>query len=103
MIPSMVICDHRRRSLPRPGTDARQRGPTKALSEDEKGGTTPRFYQTKPVVMLANSQLTHVNSGSYVDYRKMTNGFVFSKLAPYRRLSLPVAVLVDGFFQGLEE
>ena len=36
-----------------------------------------RFCETNPFVMLANSQLTDVKAISYLDYRKLTNGFVF--------------------------
>ena len=37
----------------------------------------PRFYQTKPVVMLRKSYLCGARRMGYVDYRKMTTGFVF--------------------------
>jgi len=37
----------------------------------------PRFYQTKPVVMLRKSYLYGTGRRSCVDYRKMTTGFVF--------------------------
>ena len=39
-----------------------------------------RFCETKPFVMLANSPLRDVRAISYVDYTKMTNGFVFGEI-----------------------
>ena len=46
------------------------------------GGTppTPRFYQTKPVVIWANGGLSICGGGHCVDYRKMTTGFVFWRM-----------------------
>src|ERR1039458_8154737 len=46
-----------------------------------RGGTghhTPRFYQTKPIVMLGKTYLCGTRRMGCVDYRKMTTGFVFS-------------------------
>jgi hypothetical protein len=37
----------------------------------------PRFYQTKPFVMLGKSYLCGTGRSGCIDYRKMTNGFVF--------------------------
>ena|ERR1017187_4883578 len=76
MMASTVICDHRRRFLPRPGTDATAFLP-RLFPKAREDPTTPRFYQTKPFVMLAKSQLKYVKATGYADYRKMTNGFVF--------------------------
>ncbi len=44
-----------------------------------------RFCETNPFVMLANSPLTDVKVISYVDYMKMTNGFVFDGIGGLRR------------------
>jgi len=44
----------------------------------------PQFYQTKPFVMLRKSYLCGTGISSCVDYRKMTNGFVFVILMPNR-------------------
>ena len=41
------------------------------------GLTPPRFYQTKPFVMLAKLHSYSSERMGYEDYRKMTNGFVF--------------------------
>jgi hypothetical protein len=38
------------------------------------------FCETNPFVMLANSPLRDVRAISYVDYTKMTNGFVFGEI-----------------------
>jgi hypothetical protein len=43
-----------------------------------QGLQKPRFYQTKPFVMLKKSYLCGTRRMGCVDYRKMTNGFVFS-------------------------
>ena len=43
----------------------------------DPGTTPPHFYQTKPFVMLKETHLYGSERIRYVDYRKMTNGFVF--------------------------
>src|ERR1017187_10250689 len=45
-----------------------------------RGPQNMRFCETKPFVMLANSPLRDVRAISYVDYTKMTNGFVFGEI-----------------------
>src|ERR1017187_10253628 len=44
------------------------------------GPQNPRFCETKPFVMLRKSYLCGTGRRSYVDYRKMTNGFVFLEM-----------------------
>ena len=58
---------------------------TKARLPAPLGGRGPQnlhFYQTKPIVILANISLTYVNATGCVDYKKMTNGFVFGRETP---------------------
>ena len=52
----------------------------RALKRHNAMSVPPRFYQTKPVVMLRKSYLYGTGRGSYVDYRKMTTGFVFWRM-----------------------
>ena len=56
------------------------------------GGTPlpPRFYQTKPFVMLRKSYLCGTGRRGYVDYRKMTNGFVFLEMRAPGRSRIPL-------------
>ena len=55
------------------------------------GGTPlpPRFYQTKPFVMLAKWHLYFWERVGCVDYRKMTNGFVFLETENERGYKYP--------------
>jgi hypothetical protein len=50
--------------------------PTPILTEDQ-WASTPRFYQTKPFVMLRKQHLCDSERMGCIHYRKMTNGFVF--------------------------
>src|ERR1700690_3974552 len=49
------------------------------FSRGGEGTPTPRFYQTKPVVKLANGAVSTCDAVCCVDYRKMTTGFVFPR------------------------
>jgi hypothetical protein len=53
------------------GTATERRG-----YKEGRGRKNMRFCETKPIVILAKSHLTYVNADGYVDYTKMTNGFV---------------------------
>src|ERR1017187_8360435 len=57
------------------GTATERRG-----YKEGRGPQNMRFCETKPFVMLANSPLRDVRAISYVDYTKMTNGFVFGEI-----------------------
>jgi hypothetical protein len=47
------------------------------VCQGRRGYTPPHFYQTKPFVMLKKKHLYGSERIGYVDYRKMTTGFVF--------------------------
>ena len=48
-------------------------------------GRTPRFYQTKPFVMLKKMHLYWSERKGCADYRKMTNSFVFLEMRAAER------------------
>ena len=50
--------------------------PTKVRGKKD---TPPLFCETKPFVMLANGAVSYCDGVFYVDYRKMTNGFVLGE------------------------
>jgi len=49
-------------------------------SEGTRATLPPRFYQTKPFVMLKKMHLYGSGRMGCIDYRKMTNGFVFLEM-----------------------
>ena len=60
-----------------PCTDATERVPP---YDGARRTYPPRFYQTKPVVMLTKMQLCDSERMSCIHYRKMTTGFVFREM-----------------------
>jgi hypothetical protein len=75
---SMVSCDHRRRFLPRPGMDARRRGPTEALSKGRRS-RNPRFLRNEAKCDLGKYIVSGGNSIGYVYCAKIISGFVFGR------------------------